>query len=235
MRVDRARMPREDAGASLRRILANTPMFRVLDDVQLDAVAAATCAMRLPGNARVVSQGDTPKGMYLVVYGQVRLGFDRPDGGEKTLAILGQNKCFGLIETVLDQEYLATARTSGDTMLLHMPPEVVTAAAWSNPEFARELMVCVSRQSYTLVRDIEEYSLRSARQRLASYLLRHAPEREGAYIELSVGKNVVASRLSLTPETFSRLLHELSREGIVSVIGRRIRVLDNARLSAVAA
>lgn len=235
MKADRIRMPRDDAGASLCRILANTPMFRMLDEAQLETVAAATHAMRLPGNTQVVGQGDAPKGMHLVVYGQVRLGFERPDGDEKTLAILGQNKCFGLIETMLGSEYLATAKTSGDTMLLHTARETLTEMAWSNPAFAQELMLCVSRQSYTLVRDIENYSLRNARQRLADYLMRHAQQRDGASVELAVGKNIVASRLSLTPETFSRLLHEMSRDGIVSVIGRRIRILDNDRLAALAA
>lgn len=235
MKVDRLRPPREDAGTSLRRILANTSMFRVLDEAQLDAVAAATFAVRLPGNTCVVSQGDAPKGMHLIVYGQVRLGFERPDGGEKTLAILGQNKCFGLIETLLSREYLSTARTAGDAMLLHTARETVMEMAGANPAFAQELMLCVSRQSYTLVRDIETYALQTARQRLAGYLLRHTVDHDGACVELGVGKNVVASRLSLTPETFSRLLHEMSRDGIVSVLGRRIRIIDSERLAALAA
>jgi CRP-like cAMP-binding protein len=42
----------------------------------------------------------------------------------------------------------------------------------------------------------------------------------------------VASALNLTPEYFSRILHDLAAEGMVRVDGRRIEILDSARLRA---
>ena len=46
-----------------------------------------------------------------------------------------------------------------------------------------------------------------------------------------MGRGSVRSRcLSLTPEYFSRMLHELIEAGVIAVDGRRITVLDPARL-----
>jgi len=42
---------------------------------------------------------------------------------------------------------------------------------------------------------------------------------------------VLASRLNMTPEHFSRILHELAAGGLIQVNGRSIRVPDIARLS----
>jgi CRP-like cAMP-binding protein len=42
----------------------------------------------------------------------------------------------------------------------------------------------------------------------------------------------VASRLNLTPQHFSRILHELSEAGLVSVDGRTIHITDVAKLRA---
>ncbi|HEX6528618.1 MAG TPA: helix-turn-helix domain-containing protein, partial [Burkholderiales bacterium] len=51
-----------------------------------------------------------------------------------------------------------------------------------------------------------------------------------AELRLTPGKSVLASRLNMTPEHFSRILHELAAEGLIEVNGRSIRVPDIARL-----
>ncbi|MBN9463997.1 MAG: winged helix-turn-helix domain-containing protein, partial [Burkholderiales bacterium] len=49
-------------------------------------------------------------------------------------------------------------------------------------------------------------------------------------IVLDTSKGVIASRLNLTPEHFSRILGELSHEGLISVRGAEITILDPERL-----
>lgn len=215
---------------NLKRILGSSPLFNMLDDGQLDTIAAVTRPIRAASNSRIVNQGDAPKGVFLIVYGQVRLGFDMRHGNEKTLAILGQNKCFGLGEMVLEQTHIAFAKTTMDTMVLHTTREGVLRMAKENADFSHELMVCMARQFCTLVRDIESYSLQTAKQRLAGYLLRQRKEQDADCIELVASKTLIASRLSLTPETLSRLFHDLVADGIISITGRRIQILDSARI-----
>jgi CRP/FNR family transcriptional regulator, dissimilatory nitrate respiration regulator len=233
MRVERAHPLRDEAVRNVRRILANSSLFTRLDDRQLDELATATSPIRASANTCVVQQGDVPKGVFLVVYGQVKVGFERTDGSEKTLVILGQDKCFGLSEMLLERDHLAFVKTTTDTMLLHSTRDKVLEIARTNFPFAHELMSCVGRQLYTLVRDIESYSLQTARQRVAGYLLRQLELQNDPCIELVASKTVIASRLSLTPETLSRLLHDFSAEGLLTVSGRRIHILDPDKLSAV--
>lgn len=232
MRIERTRSMRDDSVQNLKRILANTSLFRMLDDQQLDEITSATQPIRASTNTSVVSQGDAPKGVYLVVYGQVKIGFDRKDGSEKTLCILGQNKCFGLGEMLLDRTHLAFVKTTTDSMLLHTSREKILDVAKTNFNFAQELMICVGRQLYTLTRDIESYSLQTAKQRLAGYLLRQSQYQGADCIELVASKTLIASRLSLTPETLSRLLHDFSSDGMISVTGRRIKILDYEKMGA---
>lgn len=221
---------REEATRNVRRILANFSLFKGLDDTELDALAGASSPIRVPANSCVVEQGDAPKGMYLVVYGQMKVGFQRRDGGEKTLVILGRDKCFGLSEMLLGQDHQAFVKTTADTMLLHAERDTVLQLARSNFPFVHELMACVGRQLHTLVRDIESYALQTARQRIAGYLLRQQKNQNSDFIDLVGSKTMIASRLSLTPETFSRLLHDISSEGAIKVTGRRIRIADTDRL-----
>jgi CRP-like cAMP-binding protein len=41
---------------------------------------------------------------------------------------------------------------------------------------------------------------------------------------------VIASRLNLTPETFSRILNNLSSQGLIAVDGRDVTICDVALL-----
>lgn len=223
-----------DPTYNLKSIVANTSLFRMLDEQQLDEIVANTSAMRVRPNMCVVNQGDAPEGTFWVVYGQVKIVLYTKQGGEKTLEILGNSTCFGLSEMLLDRPHLTFVKTTVDSMLLHTDRDAMLQVAKENFGFARELMTCVGRQFHGLVRDIESYS-QTAKQRLAGYLLRQSERETSEDIELVANKALIASRLSLTPETLSRLFHDLAEEGLISVSGRRIRILNFEKLSSLLA
>jgi len=94
----------------------------------------------------------------------------------------------------------------------------------------------LSRRLHSLVSDVEAYALRSGAQRVIGYLLRDirmqaAPANAGE-VRVPVGKGVIASRLNLTPQHFSRILHDLAAQGLIEVEGRKVRILDLERLRA---
>ena len=77
-------------------------------------------------------------------------------------------------------------------------------------------------------------SLPRCAQRVIGYLLRpdenQARSGGGYVLTLPPSKAVVASRLNVTPEHFSRILHDLSERGLITVEGRDIRIVDAAKL-----
>lgn len=222
-----------DTKPDLKRTLADAWLFRMLDEQQLDQIVGHTSFMPVSQNMCVVNVGDAPEGTYWIVYGQVKIVFHTKKGTEKTLEILGRSTCFGLGEMLLGRPHLAFVKTTIDSMLLHIGRDAILQVAKENFEFARELMTCVGRQFYGLVRDIESYS-QSAKQRLTGYLLRQSRREASDYIELVANKSLIASRLSLTPETLSRLFHDLVQEGMISISGCRIRILDVEKMSLMA-
>ena len=42
---------------------------------------------------------------------------------------------------------------------------------------------------------------------------------------------MIASRLNLTPETLSRVFHDLTERGLIRVSGKQITIVDGAELS----
>jgi CRP-like cAMP-binding protein len=57
------------------------------------------------------------------------------------------------------------------------------------------------------------------------------PARREWNVSLPVSKATIASRLSLRPEYFSRVLHEHEAEGLIAIDKRDIRILDAQRLA----
>ncbi len=78
------------------------------------------------------------------------------------------------------------------------------------------------------------YSVRSGTQRVIGYLLQHGgeevPPDNEVTVTLPVSKQILASRLNLTPKTLSRVLHALIEARLIAVQGRPITVHSFRRL-----
>jgi CRP-like cAMP-binding protein len=199
-------------------------MFSEMSPGELDRVAAFTMPSHVAKGAAVFHAGDPCTGFHIVVYGQVKLGFHSPQGGEKVVDIIGPGQSFGEALMFLEKPYIVFAHALHDTMLLHVAKHCVFGELARDPSFSRKMLSGLSRRLHSLVKDVEAYSLRSSAERVIGYLLRD--EDELAEVELTAGKGVVASRLNMTPEHFSRVLHELAAAGLIEVAGKTIRILD---------
>ncbi len=224
-------LPMNNSMLSLKSIVANSSLFKMLDDAQLEQIVAGTRLSRIGADMTVINQGDVANGAFWIVYGQVKIVLNMKNGNKKILEILGENTWFGLGEMLLDRPHLALVKTTTDSMLLHTDRATILQVAEQNFAFSRELMNCVGRQLHGLVNDIESYS-QTAKQRLADYLLRQSQRESSDDIELVANKALIASRLSLTPETLSRLFNNFSANGLISMSGRHIKILDYDRMSA---
>jgi CRP/FNR family transcriptional regulator len=82
---------------------------------------------------------------------------------------------------------------------------------------------------------IEDLSLKEVPERLAKYLL-YLSVRDGdaRAAELDVSKGQLASLLGTIPETLSRILTKMNRQGLIRSRGAQITILDRPGLDAIA-
>lgn len=216
--------------------LNNLPLFRELGAEEIDRIASGTREVRVKRGDVLFQKGDPCRGFHIVVYGQVKLLFVTPQGDEKVIEIMGPGQSFGEAVMFLEKPYVVTGQALTDSMLLHVAKEVVFEEIERDPKFARRVIAGLSRRLHQLVTDVEAYSLRSAAQRVIGYLLRpdheHDDSERSTAVTLPASKSVIASRLNVTPEHFSRVLHELTEARLIQVDGRTVRILDVDRLRA---
>lgn len=216
-------------------MLSRLPLFQELTPEQIVPIAAGTREKRLAKGEMQFQKGDQPKGFFIIVYGQMKLAFPSASGNEKVVEILGPRQSFGEAVMFMDRPYPIFAEALVDTLLLHVSMQAVFELLGTDPTFARRMLAGMATRLHSLINDVESYSLRSSAQRVIGYLLQHCPQQgeecEGPLeISLPTSKQVIASRLNLTPETLSRIFHELSEAGLITVQGKVIKAHDMRRL-----
>lgn len=216
-------------------LLSRLSLFSELAPDHIAQIAEATREKRLAKGEMLFQKGDLPRGFFVVVFGQVKLAFPSSQGNEKVVEILGPKRSFGEAVMFIDRPYPVFAEALSDSLLLHIARNAVFELLESDPSFARRMLAGMSMQLHSLVCDVESYSLRSSTQRVIGYLMQHCPPEgdcEGPLeISLPTSKQVIASRLNLTPETLSRIFHDLADAQLITVHGKQIRIPDLRRLN----
>lgn len=231
----------QKAKIRVQAFLARMPLFNELAPHELDRIAQGTTQQPVARKDMVFHSGDFCSGLHALVYGQIKLSVISPQGEEKVVRIVGPGDSFGEALMFLGKPYFVSAQAICDSLLLHVAKATVLEALRSDPDFACKMLAGMSARLHALMRDVEAYSLRSGTHRVISYLLGQkaeqeaGPENSGMRVQLEAGKKMVASRLNLTPEHFSRILHDLGTRGLVAINGREIVIPDPSKLRAACA
>ena len=225
-----------DRPLDIPHLLAALPLFSALGADDIAHIAAGTRERRLEKGAVLFHRGDAPKGFFMLVEGQVKLAVSSPQGNEKIVEVIGPGQSFGEAVLFLERPYPVLAQALADSVLLHVSRAALFELLEQDPHFARRVLAGMAIRLHGMVRDVEAYSLRSSAQRVIGYLLQLADAAgpaDGAPLRVSLptSKQVLASRLNLTPETLSRILGELAAQGLLTVHGRDIVLHDPAALA----
>jgi len=218
------------ASESIQTQLARLPLLCSVVPEELHDIAEHSREFELARNEILFSAGDRPDALFCMKFGQIKLTISTPTGVEKIIELIGPGQSFAEALLFLDKASPVTAQAIERTMLIRIPGQVITGSIQRSPEFTRRLLAGLSQRLHYLISDVESYCLLSSSQRVAGYLLqeleRFHKSADDTTIRLPASKGAIASRLSLTPETFSRTLHHLAEEGVIDVSGKTIAVRD---------
>ena len=213
---------------NIEALLARAPLFSGLGTDEIARIAQGARVVKSSRGDILFHKGDICTGFHLVVHGQVKLAFTSSQGSEKVVDIIGQGQSFGEAVMFMDKPYLVYAQALNDSLLLHISKTAIFEELQNDPGFGRKIIAGLSIRLHYLLTDVESYSLHSGRQRIIGYLLRENIENDAPSITITLptSKGVIASRLNLTQEHFSRIIHDLSQKGLIHIKGRKIHIPD---------
>jgi CRP-like cAMP-binding protein len=204
-------------------ILGRHALFTQLAEVERQQLAQGCQYQPLDRNVMLFQKGDAPKGMHLLLAGQIKLFLPHPGGAEKVVQMLDAGASFGEEGVFLDKPYAVAAQASRDSAVLFIDKYALRAAVDRNHVLAQAMMARLCNRMCELIDNMETCVQRSSTQRVAHYLAQHAPAQVERFdLHLDSDKQTIASQLNLAPETLSRVLKRLTQDGFIHSRGRTI-------------
>lgn len=209
-------------------------LFSALDDQQIAQVMRTMSVVRLGEGQILFEQGSECHSFYAVRSGLIKLFRLSPQGGEKIYELVAPGRTFAEAIMFMEQHtYPVCSQALAATEVLSFPHSTFSGLLKDSVETCFRVMGDVSMRLRKLVMEVDQLTLQNATMRLINYLQNEPLPASGEAnidIELNIPKSILASRLSIQPETFSRILKKLKDQGLIEVSGKTIHVLDMAKL-----
>jgi len=213
-------------------IVKSTPLFGAMAPQTAQALVGTSMPRRYEKGTTLFFQGEPAAAFFIILDGWVKIYRTTPDGLEVVLHVFKSGETFAEAAIFLGGRYPASAETVAPARLLKVDGASFRARIEERPALAMSMLASASYQLKFLVEQIEQIKVRSAPQRIAEFMVRLTPTRKGpAIIELPFEKGLLANRLGMKPESFSRALVQLRSRGVTVERGT-VRIADMNRLLA---
>ncbi|TSA47699.1 MAG: Crp/Fnr family transcriptional regulator [Deltaproteobacteria bacterium] len=213
------------------RRLATIPLFEGLPGKQHAALADISVRLSYEKGQKIFSEGDEGAGFFVILDGYVKIFKVSPEGKELIYHIFGPNESFGEVAVFTGHGFPAEAEAISPATALFFPRVDFVRLLRNEPSLALNMLAVLSWRLRKFSKLIEDLCLKEVPGRLAAYLI-HLSTIEGNDVDLNpdVPKNQLAFMLGTIPETLSRIITRMTREGLIRTEGSRICIQDLAGL-----
>jgi CRP/FNR family transcriptional activator FtrB len=213
-------------------LLTKASIFNGLPQATLQRIAAMAEIEERSASEILVKQGEVPTYLYVILRGQIGYSAEGPEGKFSIVDIANPPEAFPLASCLGNSPVLSGFHVLAAARLLRIPAAELRHMVQTDPEIGTAMVRSLSQLTRNLYASVTDMKIRSAAQRLGSYIITLA--REQGYpklVRLPMSKQFLASRLGTTPENLSRCFAGLRAHGI-ETSGSSIHIKDADRLAA---
>ena len=203
------------------------PFFKHLSVENQERLMSHSHEQQCQAGELLIRQGQPAERFFLVLKGRVKLYRISADGQEKVVEIIQAGQTFAEAVMFMQRsEYPVCAETLETVQLVSFPNRLMLTLLQENPQACLHLLGHMSMRLHQRLGELETLTLQNATQRFALYLIQQLEDRaqETVDIELPLPKRLIAARLSMQPETLSRIMARLNQEGLIEMRGRNIHI-----------
>ncbi|MEW7982348.1 MAG: Crp/Fnr family transcriptional regulator [gamma proteobacterium symbiont of Phacoides pectinatus] len=205
-------------------------LFGGLSEAQLDRVVRHAVRVRLEEGESLFEQEEQANRFYLMLSGQIKLYRLSPSGNEKVIEVVTPGGTFAEALMFLERPfYPVGAQALQAAEVIGIDAGDFAGMLRDSVDTCFVLLGDMSQRLRGLLNKIDDLSLYSAACRVAAYLVQQTHNGDNAF-QLTIPKHVMASRLSVKPETLSRIIKHFTSTGIISVTGSHVVIHNNEAL-----
>jgi CRP/FNR family transcriptional regulator, cyclic AMP receptor protein len=193
----------------------------------------------MPSGALLFVEGQTPRGVYVLCSGKVKLSTTSKEGKVLILKQAEAGEVLGLSAAVSGTNYEMTAETCSPCQLNFISRQDLMTLLQNQSEVGVHAAQSLSREFQSAYRDIHDLVLaRSSSGKLARLLLSCAPlatpESDEQRLRSAMTHEEMAQRIGSSRETVTRLLSNLKQKRMIRLEGATLVIRDRMGLEALA-
>ena len=171
-------------------------------------------------------QEDQADYFYVILSGWVKLFRSTAEGEEAVIDMLTEGGMFGEGSILEEDSHTFGAAVTDEVTLLSFPTSLLKRSLAADSQFALSMLSVMSRHRIRQTKELEGMMIKNAYQRLACFMLRlcKVDEDKDITLKLPYDKSLVAARLGMKPETFSRALNRLRKDTNIEVEGSIVSI-----------
>lgn len=193
----------------------------------------------MPAGALLFVEGQTPRGVFILCSGIVKLSTTSKEGKVLILKQSEAGEVLGLSAAISGTNYEMTAETASPCQLNFIGRQDLMTLLQSENEVGMQAALWLSREFQGAYRDIHDLVLaRSSSGKLARLLLSCAPagiqQSQELHLRSSMTHEEMAQRIGSSRETVTRLLSDLKKKRLIRLEGATLVIRDRTGLEALA-
>lgn len=222
-----------DAQSKESALLRRNYLFAGLPPQDLDGIIDNACLVTVRAGEMLFNRGEPARHFFLVLEGRIELSLVSSLGDKKIIDVISSGNTFA--EAIMFQHqslFPVCAFGMENSLLVKIENQKYLAVLTDNAGACLALLGDVCRRLHWQLQEIENLSITNATHRLVRFLVDRLEltNPDKGLIELDLSRQVIAARLSIKPETLSRLLRRLVDEGVLQVDGRQLNVMSVDKL-----
>lgn len=210
--------------------LGRADLFAELGQHEFRRIVDAAHVIRLADGDRLFEYGQPARHFFRLGTGLLKLSRTSPTGREMIIEIIHPGETFAQAVMFVnpDDGYPVSAEALEPSVPLALSSDEMRDVLRESVATCFRVLASLSNRLRHQVDQIEKLALHSAVSRVADYLVEQVPRGAvmSSEVHLPAPKNVIAARLGIQPETFSRVAARLMKEHLIRVQGQNIVLLD---------
>lgn len=213
-------------------VLRTVPFFSGLENREITFFLNSSHIQDYSKSNHIFEYGDLADQFYVVLEGWVKLYRVNKEGEETVIALVTKGDTFCEVATFEGSNYPYSAQVvGGSARFVVIPAHIVREKVRDNPDIALKMLATMSHHMGQMNLLFEHITKLTTAQRVGCFLLKLSMDRQyTTTLQLPYNKYLVASRLGMQPETYSRAMKRLSKDLGIIFKSRDVTIPDIDKL-----
>lgn len=219
--------------ANFRHFVENHILFKGLDADVIDRICRDSTLLHRRKGEGVMHMGESSTSVFIVMTGWVKIFRETMDGVEAVIDVLGEGQIFGETSLTNNGHYNCSAEAAEDSYVLGVSLNTIRELVEKNTVFTKRWLEKFAEEIERKNHELEHLSVQSTSERIGCFLLRLTDSRQKGHaeVDLPYDKTLIALKLGMQPETFSRALAKLRESTGIHIRGSKVDIPEVEKLS----